>query len=104
FDNSVRELSRAGGAGHLPPHAVQLLQLLLSRRPRGVARAEICDALWPAPAVGASSLARVVVGLRSAMGDDARRPRLLRTVHGFGYSFSGETLLEAAPGPDQLDA
>jgi DNA-binding winged helix-turn-helix (wHTH) protein len=104
FDNSVRELSRAGRPVHLPPKSFQLLELLLSRRPRAVTRAEICDALWPATAVGASSLARVVVDLRSAIGDDARRPRLLRTVHGFGYSFSGETVLEAAPGPDQLDA
>ena len=104
FDGSARELRRAGQPVHLPPKSFQLLELLLSRRPLPVTKAEIRDALWPATAVGASSLARVVVDLRSAIGDDARRPRLLRTVHGFGYSFSGETVLEQPPGPERLDA
>jgi len=104
FDGAARELRRGGLLVHLPPKSFQLLELLLARRPRPVTRAEIRDALWPATAVGASSLARVVVDLRSAIGDDARRPRLLRTVHGFGYSFSGETAVESAAGPDRLDA
>jgi hypothetical protein len=89
---------------HLAPKSFQLLELLLSRRPRAVPRAEICDALWPATSVGASSLARVVADLRSAVGDDARRPRLLRTVHGFGYSFSGEAVREQVQGTGPLDA
>jgi DNA-binding winged helix-turn-helix (wHTH) protein len=104
FDASTRELRRAGQPVHLPPKAFQLLALLLSRRPRAVTKAEICDTLWPATSVGASSLARVVVDLRSAIGDDARRPRLVRTVHGFGYSFAGETVLERTPGLEQVDA
>ena len=104
FDASAHELRRAGQPVHLPPKAFQLLELLLAKRPRPVMKAEIRDALWPATAVGASSLARVVVDLRSAIGDDARHPRLLRTVHGFGYSFSAETVLEQVPGPEQLEA
>jgi DNA-binding winged helix-turn-helix (wHTH) protein len=104
LDASARELRKAGQPVHLPPKAFQLLELLLSRRPRAVSKAEIRDTLWPQTAVGGSSLARVVVELRSAIGDDARHPRLLRTVHGFGYSFSGETVLEPAPGPEPLDA
>jgi DNA-binding winged helix-turn-helix (wHTH) protein len=104
FDTSARELRKAGRSVHLAPKSFQLLELLLSRRPRPVTKAEIRDALWPATAVGSSSLARVVADLRSAIGDDARRPRLLRTVHGFGYSFLGQTLREHAPGAEQADA
>jgi DNA-binding winged helix-turn-helix (wHTH) protein len=104
FDLGARELRKAGQPVHLTPKSFQLLELLLSRRPRPVTKAEIQDALWPATAVGSSSLARVVADLRSAIGDDARRPRLLRTVHGFGYSFSGTTVREQAPGPEQADA
>lgn len=103
FDTSARELRRAGRPVHLPPKAFQLLELLLSRRPRPITKAEIRDTLWPDIAVGASSLARVVTDLRSAIGDDARQPRLLRTVHGFGYSFSGETAPEPGPGPKPPD-
>jgi DNA-binding winged helix-turn-helix (wHTH) protein len=104
FDGGARELTRAGQPVHLAPKAFRLLELLISKRPRAVPRAEICDALWPATAVGASSLARVVVDLRSAIGDDARRPRLLRTVHGFGYSFVAEVVADRAPGPAPHEA
>jgi DNA-binding winged helix-turn-helix (wHTH) protein len=104
FDASTRELRRAGQPVHLPPKAFRLLELLISKRPRPVTKEVIRDTLWPATSVGASSLARVVVDLRSAIGDDARRPRLLRTVHGFGYSFTGETVLEQVPAPGQLEA
>lgn len=98
FDSSTRELKRGDQPVHLPPKAYQLLELLLSRRPRPVKKADIRDSLWPDTAVGVSSLARVVAGLRSAIGDDARRPSLVRTVHGFGYAFSGEAAVEPAPG------
>lgn len=104
FDGAARELRRGGLPVHLPPKSFQLLVLLLAKRPRPVTKAEIRDTLWPATAVAGSSLARVVVDLRSAIGDNARRPRLVRTVHGFGYAFSGETALEPAAGPERVDA
>ena len=66
-------------------------------------KAEIHDALWPATAVSSSNLGRVVADLRSALGDDARHPRYVRTVHGFGYAFSGEAVDDAPP-PEPLDA
>jgi DNA-binding winged helix-turn-helix (wHTH) protein len=104
FDATARALTRAGQPVHLAPKSFRLLELLLSRRPRPVTKSEIRDVLWPATAVGGSSLARVVADLRSAIGDDARRPRLVRTVHDFGYSFAGEILTEPAAGLDALDA
>jgi len=104
FDSVTRELTRSGQTVHLPPKAFHLLELLLSERPRPVARAEITDVLWPDTTVGSSSVARVVADVRAAIGDDARRPRLLRTVHGFGYAFSGDTAFEKGPGMEQLDA
>jgi DNA-binding winged helix-turn-helix (wHTH) protein len=104
LDARARQLTRAGRPVHLPPKPFRLLELLLSRQPDAVARVEICDALWPNTAVGATSLARVVVDLRSAIGDDARDPRLVRTVHGFGYAFSGEAVRETAQDPEPGDA
>jgi pSer/pThr/pTyr-binding forkhead associated (FHA) protein len=40
--------------------------------------------------VSERSLARLVTVLRERIGDDARNPKFLRTVHGFGYAFCGE--------------
>jgi DNA-binding winged helix-turn-helix (wHTH) protein len=94
LDSAARRLSRAGRSVHLSPKAFQLLELLLACRPRALSKAEIRDALWPATYVAASSLARVVAELRAALGDDARHPRLVRTIHGFGYAFAGEAATE----------
>lgn len=35
-------------------------------------------------------LARLVLVVRQLIGDSAREPRFIRTVHGYGYAFSGE--------------
>ena len=37
-----------------------------------------------------SSLTGLVGQIRQALGDDPKRPRFVRTVHAFGYAFSGE--------------
>jgi hypothetical protein len=34
--------------------------------------------------------------VRSALGDDAKAPRLLRTIHRFGYAFSGDVIADGA--------
>ncbi len=44
-----------------------------------------------------SALASLVADLRSALGDDARRPLYVRTLHGFGYAFCGSVEDERAP-------
>ena len=90
FDADARRLTRARQAVHLSPKALQLLQMLLARRPRAASKAEIHEALWPATYVTDASLARVATEIRSALDDDARQPRFVRTVYGFGYAFSGE--------------
>jgi len=95
LDSAARRISRAGQPVHISPKAFQLVELLLACRPRVVSKAEIRDALWPATYVAASSLARVVAELRAALGDDARHPRLVRTVHGFGYAFLGDAATES---------
>jgi hypothetical protein len=51
--------------------------------------------LWPDLFVADGNLARLMTEVRAAIGDDAARPRWVRTVHGHGYAFSGEA--EAKP-------
>jgi DNA-binding winged helix-turn-helix (wHTH) protein len=99
FDSDTREVVRNGRAVSLTPKAFALLELLIRRRPKAVSRAEIHEHLWPGTFVSAANLANLVVELRAALGDDARRPRALRTVARFGYAFSAEaTLSPNAPG------
>jgi DNA-binding winged helix-turn-helix (wHTH) protein len=108
FDSESRELRRDGARQPLSPKAFQFLELLLSERPRAVAKQEIHERLWPDSFVSDSSLARLAAEVRSALGDDAKAPRHLRTVHRFGYAFSGDVVAaepesaRAAPAPCRL--
>jgi len=90
LDTSMRQLSRRGARVHLEPKALELLELLIARRPAAVAKTEIQERLWPDTFVSESSLTGLVAQVRKALDDDRRQERFLRTVHGFGYAFIGE--------------
>jgi DNA-binding winged helix-turn-helix (wHTH) protein len=97
LDPGTRQLRRAGEERHLGPKAFELLELVLRRRPNVVAKETIRDYLWPGTFVSGSTLATVVTEVRTALGDDAKEPRFLRTVHGVGYAFCGEATEEGPP-------
>src|SRR5688500_954676 len=90
LDAPARELRRGGEVVHVSPKAFDLLVLLTGASPRALSKQEILDAIWPGTFVVDSSLAGVVKELRSALGDDAKEPRFVRTVYGHGYAFSAE--------------
>jgi DNA-binding winged helix-turn-helix (wHTH) protein len=95
FDPETRELFRSGKPVHLPPKSFRLLELLLNRRPKAIAKEELLQLVWPGTFVAEGSLTRVIAELRDAVGDDAREPRLIRTIHGYGYAFQGSASTEA---------
>ncbi len=90
FDEDTREVFREGRSCPVSPKAFALLALLIERRPGAVSREDIHAQLWPDVHVSEANLANLVVELRSALGDNARKPRLIRTVPRFGYAFSGD--------------
>lgn len=98
LDTEARELRRGGTPRELSPKGFRLLELLLSSRPRAVAKSVIHERLWPDSFVSDGSLARLASEVRAAIGDDARHPRLVRTVHGYGYAFPGKVAVEGAEG------
>lgn len=87
FDSGTREVARSGGTLALSPKAFALLELLIANRPNAVSKEEIHERLWPGTFVSDASVANQVADLRAALGDDAREPRIIRTVHRFGYAF-----------------
>lgn len=92
FDALRREVRRGGKAIHLSPKGFELLRLLVDNRPRSMAKGDLFERLWPAVFVSEASLAGLVAEIRRSIGEDAHKPRFLRTVHGFGYAFAdGET-------------
>lgn len=72
---------------HVNGKAYQLLQMLMQRPQVLVTKEEIFDSVWSGLAVSESVLTTAVKELRQALGDDARRPKLIETVHRRGYRF-----------------
>ena len=94
FDPDTRQLFRAGVEVHLQPKTFELLDLLVRSRPKALSKRAIRGHLWPDVVVGDASLTMAVAELRAALGDDAKEPRYVRTVFGFGYAFAGEVVEE----------
>jgi DNA-binding winged helix-turn-helix (wHTH) protein len=96
FDSDSRQLLRRGETIALSPRAFQMLELLLRERPRALSKAEFLERLWPKTFVSDGSIANLVTQIRSALEDDARTARFVRTVYGFGYAFCAD--VEETPG------
>lgn len=94
FDSETRQLARGGRPIHLSPKAYGLLELLLRHAPKAISKDEIQTEIWGETFVSDSTLTNVVAEIRAAIGDSARAQELLRTVHAFGYAFSGNLLEE----------
>jgi DNA-binding winged helix-turn-helix (wHTH) protein len=90
LDLGAHQLLCRGQAVPLSPKALRLLQLLLEARPHALSKDELRRGLWPETAVADANLSNLVGEVRSALQDDARRPRFVRTVHRHGYAFCGE--------------
>jgi len=99
LDTDTREFRRGGEAVHVEPKAYRLLEILLAARPKALSKDELQDQIWPKTFVSERSLARLVEVLRGCLGDSAREPRYIRTVHGYGYAFSAETSERRQPAP-----
>ena len=104
LDRTTRQLLRGEEEVHLEPKAFELLDLLLQRRPQAVAKPEIRDRLWPSTFVSESNLTGLVAQVRDALGDDRRQSKYIRTVHGFGYAFSGAAGESVQPRPTPRQA
>lgn len=92
LDADRRELSMANEAVTVQPKAFELLLYLIRNRHRAVDKDELQDALWPRSIVTETALTRCVMKARRAVGDDADKQAIIKTVHGHGYRFTAEII------------
>jgi pimeloyl-ACP methyl ester carboxylesterase/DNA-binding winged helix-turn-helix (wHTH) protein len=71
----------------IEPQVFEVIRYLVENRDRMCARTEILDAVWGDRFVSDSALASRIADARAAVGDDGRRQRIIRTVHGRGFQF-----------------
>ena len=92
LDSDIRQLFRGKKLVHLTPKTFRLLELFLENRPRALSKQELHETIWPGTFVSETTLSGAVSDIRAAIGEGAADPSWIRTVHGFGYAFSGEAI------------
>src|SRR5262245_14210956 len=102
LDLDARRLFRESREIQLSPKAFELLKLLVESRPRALSKADLLEQVWPGVFVSANSLARGVKQVRSAIGDSARSPTVIRTAQRYGYAFVAE-VVEDEPSAKETD-
>jgi DNA-binding winged helix-turn-helix (wHTH) protein len=94
---NTRQLTREDSREiHLSPKAFDLLAALAEERPNVLSKEALQRRLWPDTFVAEANLSNLVAEIRDALGDQARQPRFIRTVHRFGYAFCGDATAVAA--------
>ncbi len=71
----------------LPGKGFALLCYLVEHAGQLVSKAELFAALWPGTVVSDNALTFWITELRKALGDNAKTPQLIETVHRRGYRF-----------------
>ncbi len=92
LDSATRELRRGGEPLRISPKGFELLVRLTEASPRALSKREILELVWPGTFISEATLAALIAELRALLDDDARKPRFIRTVYGFGYAFSAEVI------------
>src|ERR1700761_3380126 len=85
------ELRRSNRRVQLAARPMELLLLLVNRRGEMVTREEIARSLWPGIDVEdlEARINTAIAQIRSALSEDASKPRYIETVFGKGYRFIG---------------
>ena len=69
----------------LEPRCMDLLAFFASHPFEVHSRERLIDEVWRAKAVATTTLTHAIAQTRQALGDDARRPRFIETIHRRGY-------------------
>ena len=87
YDLELATLRRDDREIELPLRCLMVLERLLRSAGGTVSRDELLDVVWRGDFVTDTSLTEAVSRLRQALGDEARRPCYIQTIHGRGYKF-----------------
>jgi predicted ATPase/DNA-binding winged helix-turn-helix (wHTH) protein len=87
LDGAGGQLWHHAAMVHLSPKALAVLWCLASQAGQVVPKATLLDTVWADTVVSEGVLTACIRDLRRALGDDARQPRYIETVHRLGYRF-----------------
>ncbi len=94
IDEEKVELRRGGDVVPVEPQVFALLALLVANRDRMVSKTEIIEKIWDGRFISDAALSSRIKSARQALGDNGRDQRWIKTIHGKGFRFVGEGVVE----------
>src|SRR5262245_46929940 len=105
LDRRDERLWRGSEAISLLPKTFAVLCCLVTQAGQLVTKEALLEAVWPETAVSEAVITVAMRTLRQVLGDQARTPRFIETVHGRGYRFIAPVRTLVAPdGPGMAEA
>ncbi len=98
LDRRDERLWRGSEALPLPPKTFAVLCCLVTQAGQLVTKDALLEAVWPETVVSEAVVTVAMRTLRRVLGDQARTPRFIETVHGRGYRFIAPVSTLVAPG------
>ena len=104
LDVSERTLLKDGEQTYLTPRTFDTLLALVNHHGELLEKERLVGLIWPGGVVSDNALTRCIKEVRTALGDEAGKPRFVETVPRVGYRFIApvealETMGEAARPP-----
>ena len=87
LDRHDERLWRGSEVIPLPPKTFAVLCCLVTQAGQLVTKEALLEAVWPETVVSEAVVTVAMRTLRGVLGDQARTPRFIETVHGRGYRF-----------------
>jgi DNA-binding winged helix-turn-helix (wHTH) protein len=84
-DPVLSRLTSDAASVRLEIRVMEVLVFLAQHATRLVTRRQIIDAVWGTTYISENTLTRAIAELRSSLGDDARDPTYIETIHRRGY-------------------
>ncbi|HSM30683.1 MAG TPA: winged helix-turn-helix domain-containing protein [Woeseiaceae bacterium] len=104
LDTDRFELRDAGEPVILEPQVLALIALLVENRDRMVSKDELIEVIWNGRIVSESAISSRIKKARRALRDSGNEQRLIRTVHGKGFRFVGESVGAESDSPSPTPA
>lgn len=90
LDTANHSLSCEGKAVSIKPKSIDLLRFLIENRGCVISKDELMETLWRDIFVEEANLTQTIYELRRALGESARKPKLIENVPKRGYRFAGD--------------
>ena len=87
---SLNRISHGDGTITLEIKAMQVLVCLAEHAPDLVTRQELVDTVWATEFISDNTVTHAITELRNALGDDAKDPTYIETIHRRGYRLVAE--------------